>query len=131
MEFVNAIESYQKSPARNRAYEEVFIKDLILLIAPLAPHLSEEFWEAMGYTYSVHQQRFPTYDEAKLARDLVNIAVQVNGKLREVMSLPADATEKEIEKAVLECGTIKQYTNGREIIKVIHVKGKLVNIVCR
>ena len=130
MEFVNAINAYQKSGIRNWVYEEMFIKDLIILLAPVAPHLSEELWEFIGCSYSVHNQSFPAYDEAKLTRDLIDIAIQVNGRLREVMPLPADMKEEEIKNAALACDKIQSHINGCKIAKIIYIKGRLINIVC-
>jgi len=130
MEFVNAISAYQKSRMRSWAYEEMFIKDLITLLAPLAPHLSEEMWEFIGCDYSVHNQSFPTHDEAKLARDYINIAVQVNGRLRDVISFSSDTREDEMKSAVLACDSIRPFIDGRDITKIIYVEGRLINIVC-
>jgi leucyl-tRNA synthetase len=131
MEFFNAINSYQKNELRNWAYEEFFIKDLIILLAPLAPHLSEELWEFIGCPYSVHSQPFPICDEAKLFRNSINIAVQINGRLREVMSLPAGMNEDEMKNSVLANEKIKSHVNGYEIAKIIYIEGKLINIVCK
>jgi len=131
MEFVNAINTYQKSEMRSWVYEEMFVKDLIILLAPLAPHLSEEMWEYIGCTYSVHNQQFPSFDEAKLTRDTVNIAVQVNGRLREVMHFPSDMKEEEIKKAVLSSDRIKSFVNDCDIKKIIYVEGRIINIVCK
>jgi len=131
MEFVNAINTYQKNDVRCGGYEEMFVKDLILLLAPLAPHLSEELWEYIGGPYSVHSQRFPVWDEAKLARDLVNIAVQVNGRLREVMALSAGMSEEELKNVVLACDKIQLHICDCEITKIIYIEGRLINIVCK
>ena len=131
MEFVNAITAYQKSSTRNWVYEEVFVKDLIILLAPLAPHLAEELWEYIGCSYSVHNQGFPSYDEAKLARDLMNIAIQINGRLREVMIFPADMEEEEMKGAILASDRIQSFIGDCEITKIIYVDGKLFNIVCK
>jgi len=130
MEFVNGISTYQKSSMRNHVYEQTFIKDLIILLAPFAPHLSEELWEYIGCHYSVHSQRFPVCDDTKLMRDIMNIAIQVNGRLRDVMALPTDMNEEDIKKAALAWERIQSYISGCEIVKVIYVKDRLVNIVC-
>ena len=131
MEFVNAISSYQKSENRNWAEEEQFIKDLVILLAPMAPHLTEELWEYMGYGYSIHNQKFPSFDESKLKRERVDIAVQINGRLREVVSLPSDLEEEAVKEAIFSSDKIQSYINGRTIIKTIVVKDRLVNIVCK
>jgi leucyl-tRNA synthetase len=131
MEFLNAIQSHQKTTARSRAYEEPFVKDLITLLAPVAPHLTEELWEYIGCPYSVHDQTFPIYDETKLACEMNNIVVQVNGRLKEVLSLPSNMGEEEIKAAVAANEKIQTFICGCEIKKIIYIEGRLVNIVCR
>ena len=81
MEYVNAIQKHQSQNDRKARYEKSLIEDLILLLAPLAPHLSEEMWAYIGNDYSVHNHSLPVYDEAKLFRSTLKIAVQVNGSL--------------------------------------------------
>ncbi|KAI4453482.1 leucyl-trna synthetase [Holotrichia oblita] len=130
MEYCNAIKEYQKSGIRNWEYEEKLIKDLILLLAPLAPHLSEELWEYIGCEYSVHKQSFPNYDEAKLVCDIINIVIQINGRFKEVIPLPRGMSEDEIKSAALSNSKIKSFINGRKINEIIYVKDRLVNIVC-
>ncbi|MHB1484862.1 MAG: leucine--tRNA ligase [Saccharofermentanales bacterium] len=130
MEFASAISDYQKEDKRNILYEEDLIKDLILLLAPLAPHLAEELWEYIGYPYSVHNQKFPACDELKLIRDSIEIAVQVNGNLREVISVDSDMDENEIKQKALSCPKVQMTIGERQIKKVIYVKGRVVNIVC-
>ena len=129
MEFLNAINAYQKSDNRNWKYESACIQDLIKLLAPLAPHLTEELWEYIGCPYSVHSQSFPAYDETKLTRDILNIAVQINGHLKEVIPLPAHMDEDGIKSAILADTKIQSYIDGYVVKKIIYIKGKLVNIV--
>lgn len=130
MEYVNAIGAYQKNNIRNSNYEDSLIKDLVLLLAPLAPHLSEELWEYTGHSYSVHNQRFPEYDESKLIRENMNIAVQVNGRLKEVVTLPDSLSEDEIKTNIFENERVISGIRGRKIKRVIYIKGRLINIVC-
>lgn len=129
MEYANAISAYQNGTERNMAYEEALIKDLVLLLAPLAPHFSEELWQALGYEYSVHDRSYPGWDEAKLQKNTVRIAVQVNGKLKHVMTLPVSDDEEIIKTQVLSCEKVRSAIAGREISKLIVVKNRLVNIV--
>jgi len=130
MELRGAIHSYQKSSNRNWVYEETFIKDLILLLSPFAPHLTEELWEYIGCSYSIHNQRFPVYDETKLMRDIQKIAIQINGRLREVVSLPSDMNEADIKSTVLACEKVQSFIGSRDIKKTIYIEGRLINIVC-
>lgn len=130
MEFVNAVSDYQKKQNRNSIYEQTLLKDLILLLAPLAPHLAEELWEYIGCSYSVHNQRFPSFDESKLIRDTINIAVQVNGTLRDVISINNDMDEDEIKQKALSSTKVQISIGGKYIKKIIYIKGRIVNIVC-
>lgn len=131
MEFANAISAYQTGDNRNTAFEEAVVKDLLLLLAPLAPHFTEELWESIGCEYSIHNHRFPVYDEAKLARDLMQIPVQVDGRLREVIQAPADINDDALKELVIGNHKINDIISGREIRRVIIVKGRLVNIVLK
>lgn len=130
MEFVNALSSYQQSETRNPSYEKELLDDLILLLAPLAPHMAEEMWEYIGGQYSVHNQRFPTFDATKLILNTINIAVQVNGKLRDIITVDNNTDEETIKKTALSCSKVQISMDNRQIKKIIYVKGKLINIVC-
>jgi leucyl-tRNA synthetase len=132
MEYVNAIMKYQANNdnMRNYNHERDIIKDLILLLAPMAPHLSEELWEQMGYEYSVHNQAWPVCDKTMLVQDTVKIAVQLNGKLRDVITVSPSIEGDALKDLVLTRSKISTLIAGREIKQAIIVKGKLVNIVC-
>ncbi|MBP2071542.1 leucine--tRNA ligase [Thermoanaerobacterium butyriciformans] len=132
MELVNALYKYDADVEikNTKLYEET-IADLVRLLAPFAPHFAEEIWEKMGYSYSVFNQKWPEYDDKALVKDVVEIAIQVNGKVRGRLEVSPDASEKEIQDAVLSAESIKQYVDGKEIVKVVVVKGRLVNIVVK
>ncbi|WHE06863.1 leucine--tRNA ligase [Thermoanaerobacterium thermosaccharolyticum] len=132
MELVNALYKYDGEVENKnmKLYEET-IADLIRVLAPFAPHFSEEMWERMGYSYSVFNQKWPEYDEKALVKDTVEIAIQVNGKVRGRLEISSDATEKEIQDSALSCDNIRQFIDGKEIKKVIVVKNRLVNIVVK
>lgn len=130
MEFANAIGRYQKSAGRNAPFEEAMFKDLLLLLAPLAPHLAEELWAHIGGPYSVHSQSFPVHDEAKLVRDTVPIAVQVNGSLRDVVTVSPDADKEAVKRIALTSRKVQNSVGGREIGRIIYIKDKLINLVC-
>ena len=106
-------------------------KDIYLrMLAPVAPHIAEELWtEHMGQPYSIHQQPWPQFDEAATKEDSIEIPVQVNGKLRDKVVVPADAGEEEIKSAALATEGAQKYMEGKEPRKVIVVQKKLVNIV--
>ena len=132
MELVNALYKYDAEVENKnmKLYEET-IADLVRLLAPFAPHFAEEIWEKMGYSYSVFNQKWPEYDEKALVKDTVEIAIQVNGKVRGRIEISSDAAEKEIQDKALSCDNIRQFIDGKEIKKVIVVKNRLVNIVVK
>ena len=105
------------------------IRTLILLLAPFAPHIAEELWQALGNTDSVHRQSWPSYDPAALVADTVTIVVQVNGKLRGSFEAPADVTPEEQERLALQSEAAQRYLQGVTPKKVIVVPKKLVNLV--
>ena len=124
----------------NRAWEERSIdaeswrwavETMLVLLAPLAPHLAEELWEVTGHEYSVHGQPWPEWDEAAIAESQVTIIVQVNGKLRDRLIVAADIGEEEAKALALASDKVKAQQEGKQIRKVIYVPGKLVNVVLR
>jgi leucyl-tRNA synthetase len=100
------------------------------MMAPVAPHIAEELWtESMKKPYSVHQQPWPQVDEAAAKEDEITIPIQINGKLRDRIVVPADAAEEQVKAAALASENVKKHLEGKKPRKVIYVKGKLVSIV--
>jgi leucyl-tRNA synthetase len=100
------------------------------MLAPVAPHISEELWtNYLGKPYSIHQQEWPRVDEAAAKEDLIEIPVQVNGKVRDKVVVPAEASEEEIKTSALASEGVKKYLEGREPRKVIVANRRLVNVV--
>lgn len=122
MVFVN--ECY-KAPVLPKKYIEGFVK----LLSPVTPHIGEELWEKLGHTDTIAYEQWPEYDESKLVDDEVEIVVQINGKVRAKMLVPADATKETLEELAMGNEKVKEYIDGKTIRKVITVPGKLVNIV--
>lgn len=135
MEYVNflASASNRQRLLQGDAYElrQRTLRSLLLMLAPLAPHLAEELWEALGETDSIHLAPWPRYDEALIKDDVVEIAIQVNGKLRGTMLMPADTTEEELQKAAGEVPSVKKYVDGQTVAKTVTVPRKLVNFVLK
>ncbi|WP_174760604.1 MULTISPECIES: leucine--tRNA ligase [Aneurinibacillus] len=127
MELVNKIYAYPKDGDPGMLAHAV--ESTIILLAPFAPHITEEMWRTIGHEDSVHHQSWPAFDESALVLDEVEIVVQINGKVREKMVIPANATKQEMEAIANENEKIKELTAGKTIRKVIAVPGKLVNIV--
>ena len=105
------------------------IQTLVLLLAPFAPHISEELWHQLGNTESVHTQAWPKFDPAALVADEITLVIQVNGKTRGALQVPAQADKTELEKYALESEVVQRHIEGKVIRKVIVVPGKLVNFV--
>ncbi len=102
---------------------------LLKLLSPFAPHMCEELWSQLGNTQSIALAPWPTYDEGLTKESEITLAVQVNGKLRETITVPADISEEEARKIVLASETVQKWLEGKEPKKIIYVKGKLVSIV--
>lgn len=118
----------------NEAYkaEELpkeFMEGFVKLLSPIAPHLAEELWEKLGHTGTVSYQAWPVFDEAKLVEDEVEIVVQINGKVKAKMNVPAKASKEELEQIALDTEAVKEQIEGKTVRKIIAVPGKLVNIV--
>ncbi|MEE8474624.1 MAG: leucine--tRNA ligase [Myxococcota bacterium] len=105
------------------------IRTLLLLMAPLVPHIAEELWSRRGLEYSIHQRRWPTADPALLVGDTIKLAVQVNGKRRDEIEVATDADEDAIRRAALASPKVQRHLKGREPKKIIVVPGRLVNLV--
>jgi leucyl-tRNA synthetase len=131
MEFTNALMKYANVENKNAKFLKEVIEDYIMLLAPFAPHFSEEQWELLGNEYSVFNQTWPTFDPKALIKDEVEIAIQVNGKIRSKVNVSSSMTEKEIETIALEDQETAAFLEGKKVVKVIVIKGRLVNIVVK
>jgi leucyl-tRNA synthetase len=106
--------------------QEIYLR----MMSPVTPHIAEELWtNYLHKPYSVHQQSWPQVDEAAAKEDVIELPVQINGKVRDRVTVPADATEDEIKSAALACEGVQKFLEGKEPRKVIVVKGKLVSLV--
>ena len=128
MELVNAMYQYKGD---NKAVIGEAINALVIMLAPFVPHITEELWEMVGMEGSVHNAAWPVCDEAATVQDEKEIVIQINGKVKEKIVVPMSADDTEIEKTALANEKIVELTNGKDIVKVIVVKGKLVNIVVK
>lgn len=131
MELVNALYKYDATGKKNTRLFIETITDLLKLLAPFAPHLAEELWEAMGYEYSIFNQQWPTWDKKALVRDEVEIVVQLNGKIKEKIMLPSGLDKMETEEAAMKNVKVKELLEGKNIVKTIAIPGKLVNVVVK
>ena len=124
MIFINAV---QKENIFPREYAEGFVK----LLNPLCPHITEEIWERLGHNNTIAYEPWPTYEEEKTIDDTITIGVQVNGKLRGTIDIAKDAPKEEVEELAKANENVKKFTEGLEIVKVIVVPNKIVNIVVK
>ncbi|MGL4740147.1 MAG: leucine--tRNA ligase [Sarcina sp.] len=131
MEFINAISKYTQEKEMNLSFLKDTISDYIKLLAPFAPHFAEEQWNLLGNPYSVFNAEWPVFDTACLVKDEVEIAIQVNGKIKNKIMIASGLDEESIKAAALEDEKIKEATSDKTIVKVIVIKGRLVNIVVK
>jgi leucyl-tRNA synthetase len=124
MEFSNAI-----GPADPRPIS--ILEPFVLLLSPFAPHLAEELWEVLGHDSTLAYEPWPAFDESKIAEDTVEIPVQINGKLRGKVQVPATANQAAIQKTAETDESIAGLLAGKTIAKVIVVPGRLVNFVVK
>jgi leucyl-tRNA synthetase len=99
------------------------------MLAPLAPHISEELWERLGKPYSIHLQTWPVVDEAATVQEEMTLAIQVNGKVRDHITVAVDAGEADVKARALSSENTQKFLDGKKPRQVIYVPGRLVNIV--
>ncbi|MCE3255065.1 MAG: leuS [Rickettsiaceae bacterium] len=131
-EFSNALEKFQIGSKEDWEVMRFSLNNLALLISPIMPHLAEELWQKLGNQNSIAQAvQFPIYDEKLIIDDEVNIAVQINGKLRTVLVMPKSSSKEQLQNSALENEIVKKNIIGKVIDKIIIVPDKLVNIVVK
>lgn len=131
MELVNGLYKYKELAASNYAIVKDCIENLIVILSPFTPHICEEMWQHLGHDTSVYQEPWPQYDEKALIKDTVEIVVQINGRIKEKLNMPNDLDKNEFEKAAMEDEKVKALVDGLNIVKVVSVPGKLINIVVK
>ena len=131
MEMSNALMKVRETPLWGMPAWNEALEALVLMLAPLAPHVAEELWARMGQPYSVHTRPWPAYDEALAALEEVEIPVQINGKVRGQLRIPVDLPEEEVRRQALALERVQAFLAGQEVVRVIVVPNRLVNIVVR
>ena len=132
MELVNAM--YQFKDSHDTVQSDLakeLVEKLTLLLAPFVPHITEEIWHECGFEGSVHAASWPTYEESALVVDEVEVAVQVNGKVRDKLTVSVSLSKEELEAAAKALLRVQEFTEGKSIVKVIVVPKKLINIVVK
>ena len=126
---IAAMMSYVNVLYKQEKVSKKYVKPLIQLLNPIAPHVTEELWEILGFEGYLFESKWPEYDESKLVADEIEIPVQVNGTVRYRINVPSDADEATIEEVAKADPALANYIAGKEIKKVIVIKSKIVNIV--
>jgi leucyl-tRNA synthetase len=131
MELTNYLNKVKDSANVSLADWRNSVEALVIMIAPTAPHLAEELWHRLGHQGSIHNQSWPKWDEALAKEDEITLVIQVNGKLRDRPTVPASITEDEARKMAQSSDKVQPFLQGKTIVNVIYVPGKLVNIVVK
>lgn len=133
MELVNETYRYREAAKANinKPLLKLVNETIILIMAPFAPHFAEELWMHLGHAGSVHKEAWPKFDEAALVLDEVELVVQINGKVRDRLVVPTSADAKTVEAIAMASEKIQGLVEGKNIVKIIAVPGKLVNIVIK
>ena len=122
MSYVNVLYKQEKVSKK-------YIKPLLQVLNPVAPHVTEELWQKLGFEGYVFESKWPEYDETKLVADEIEVPVQINGKIRYKINVAADSDEATIEQIAKDAPALQNYLEGKEIKKIIVIKSKIVNIV--
>ena len=129
MEYSNAMNAaWEKNTVDSSTWNQA-MDTMLLLLAPSAPHVTEELWERRGHTYSIHNQPVPVWDQNLAADEEITLVVQVNGKVRDKLTVTADISEEAVKNVALASPRIQNHTNEKLIKQLVYVPGRLLNIV--
>ncbi len=129
MELLNAVNRFEDRSGQGRAVVHEALEAVVLMLSPMTPHICHALWKALGHATPLIDQRWPHVDESALELDTIELVVQVNGKLRGRVAVPADADKDTIEGLAVADDNVQRFVDGKAIRKVIVVPGRLVNIV--
>ena len=132
MELVNEIYHYVGNNKKiNKELLALVSERLILMLAPFAPHMSEELWNKMGHNNTVHRAMWPKFSKEAAKKDEITIVIQINGKVRDKVDVDANISKEDLKEMVFKQEKVKKYTEGKEIVKTIVIPKKLVNVVVK
>jgi leucyl-tRNA synthetase len=131
MECTNALGKLREEGAGETPEWRPALRTLVLMLAPLTPHLAEELWARLGEAYSVHRQPWPTWDPDAVRVDTMTVVLQVNGRVRDRVTVPAGLDDVRLREAALGSDKVRKFLDGKSVEDVIVVPGKLVNVVAR
>ena len=129
MEQRNILQAAQRESNVSQAAWDEGVESMLLLMAPIAPHITEELWSFHGKPYSIHQQPWPSWDPEIAKDESITLIVQINGKVRDRFDVPVGLADAELKSKALSSDNVQRHLEGKDPRKVIVVKGKLVNIV--
>jgi leucyl-tRNA synthetase len=129
MQFVNLLSERARQRTWHTVEYQESLETLLVIMAPAAPHICEELWMLTGHNYSVHQQTWPKWDEELAHSENLEIAVQVDGKLRGVVQVKSDAEKTEVEQQAMGLSKVIQVLAGRSVQKVVYIPGRTINFV--
>jgi len=131
MEYTNELARIRNGGGVPAAAWGEAVERLLLLLAPMAPHIAEELWERTGHEFSIHRQPLPEWDEQLAAEETITLAVQVNGRLRDTLQVPASVGEEEAVDAALASEKVQRHLEGKDLVRRVYVPGRLVNLVVK
>jgi len=131
MELSNHLNSYREVQDKNPALIKLAIDNLLILLSPFSPHICEELWQQTGHQSSIYLQPWPRYNPDALILDEVEMVIQISGKVKERIKVPINSAKEELEQIALDNPKIMALTDGREIVKIVVVPNKLINIVIK
>ncbi|SKC64714.1 leucine--tRNA ligase [Maledivibacter halophilus] len=133
MELVNEVYKYKENDKEkiNQNLTTKALETILVLLCPFAPHITEELWNKIGKRTSIHDEKWPKYDNKALLKEEIEIVIQVNGKVRDRSKVSKNTSKDQLEKIALNNKKVKSFIDGKQIVKVICVPGKLVNIVAK
>jgi leucyl-tRNA synthetase len=131
MELTNLLQRIWEEGSASKASWVEARKAFVVMLAPIAPHLAEEFWERIGEKGSIHLQSFPAWDDALAVEEMVTLVVQVDGKVRDKLPVPLDISEADAKELAMAQDNVKRHIEGKAVAKIVYVPGRLLNIVTR
>jgi len=131
MELVNEMYKYKEGNDINLGLLKAAVNNLVLMMSPFTPHICEEMWQHLGNQTSVYKTSWPKYDEAAMVKDTVEIVIQVNGKVKDKLNITNNLDKSTFEKVAMEDPKVKAILEGKEIVKIVAVPNKLINLVVK
>ena len=129
MELTNQLQSFDDDSVQGKVVFREALESIVLMLAPILPHVCHVMWQRLGNERAIYKVKWPVVDQNALKKDSINLVVQVNGKKRATIYLPAGAKKQQIETTALEEENVKKFIEDKNIAKIIIVPGRLVNIV--